>query len=129
VGVFIEMNRIYVLGTMDVNLPDNSGNSPGQIIKHQRLWYFFAHFKDAEECVLQNQSNIFEYYYNLALIEEHYVYDPTDKSETPINWGMTPQWWYQATFHPEPTDQLQNPTVRKIEQPACFKNICNFWAG
>jgi hypothetical protein len=123
------MQTIYVVGTMQLNLSDDSGDSPGGIIKHQRLWHFYARFEDAEKAVLENHSNIFEYYYNVALIEEHYIYDPTDKSETPFGWGMPNQWWYEATFYPEPNDRIRNPSVRKIEQPTFFKQICNFWAG
>ena len=114
---------------MQLNLSDDSGDSPSGVIKQRRLWGFFANFKDAEESVLKNHSDIFEYYYNVALIEEHYVYDSTEKSETPIAWDVPTQWWYEATYYPEPTNQLQNPSVRKIEQPTFFKHVCNFWAG
>lgn len=94
-------------------------------IKSQRLWHFFAHFEDAEKCVLENHTNIFEYTYNLALIEEHYVYDPNDPSKN-YNF-IAPQWWYQATY---PNNSVNcDPEIKKIDQPECFKQICNFWAG
>ena len=112
---------------------DLLANSTSSAIKHQRLWGFFTNFKDAERSVLENRSenhsNIFEYYYNIALIEEYYVYDSSDDSEIHISLNTPTQWWYQATYYPEPNDRLINPTICKIEQPKCFSHTCNFWAG
>ena len=114
------MNKIYVVGVMTLKSDfSNTIKSP------KRLWYFFVNFKDAEKCVLENQTNIFEYTYNLALIEEHYVYDPNDNSKPGDI--IAPQWWYQAIYPNNGVDV--NPEIRKIEQPECFKQICNFWAG
>jgi hypothetical protein len=112
------MNKVYAVGVM--TLKDDVCNA----IKSQRLWHFFAHFEDAEKCVLENQTNIFEYTYNLALIEEHFVYDPNDSEPGNI---VAPQWWYQAIYPNNGIDVV--PQIKKIEQPECFKQLCNFWAG
>jgi hypothetical protein len=125
-----QMNKVYAVGVMQADLSDNSGNSPGQIIKASRLWFFFARFEDAEECVLQNQTDIFEYYYNVALIEEHYVYDPHDPEGATQKWNTPTQWWYEAIYPVVNTGKDDvGPQIRKMENPKIFEHIYCFWAG
>jgi hypothetical protein len=119
------MNKIYTLGTMQIDLDSNSSR-----INSRRLWYFFANFEDAEKWVLENGENIFEYYYNVALIEEYPVFNPKDIDDAFFN--LPQQWWYKCHFPLPPfPDNIEVPLliISKIETPPQFKNICNFWAG
>lgn len=92
-----------------------------------RLWHFFANFEDAEACVLGNKGDIFESYYNVALIEEHYVIDPIDPPPPEFDWLVAKQWWYKVDY-PEsydPAEQLFiKPVVSKMDQaPQMLRNV------
>jgi len=122
------MNKVYTVGVMQVDLSDDPNKFP--IRKAERLWFFYTRFEDAEKCVLENQTDIFEYYYNIALIEEHYVRDPADPPLPGTDILCAKQWWYLATYkEDDELDSGPNPTVTAIDQPVGFKNIVNFWAG
>lgn len=114
------MNKIYVVGVMEVDRNDPEYSTK----KSSRVWYFFVNFADAEKCVIENQCNIFEYSYNIALIEEHYVYDPQDPPKDLEDRVIAKQWWYEAIF-----TEPDNPIVSKIEPPRQFENVFNFWAS
>ena len=120
------MYKVYAVGVMQVDL-SRADKFPSD--RKSRLWFFFANFEDAEKCVLENQSDIFEYYYNIALIEEHYVHDPNDPAPPEIG-VIAKQWWYEAQY---PTDEKTGESlpliISKIETPQIFRNIVNFWAG
>jgi hypothetical protein len=124
------MNKVYAVGVMQVDLTDDPAKFP--IRKAERLWFFYANFEDAEKCVLENQTDIFEYYYNIALIEEHYVHDPKDPASPDADIVCAKQWWYLATYKEEDADELEvasNPTITAIDQPKGFEHVVNFWAG
>lgn len=117
--------KIYAVGVIQADLSEN----PSHFIKSQRLWYLFADFESAEKCVLENQSDIFEYYYNVALIEEITVLFPKS-SEKNEDWRIPKQWWYKITYHEHPNDNIEiAPTIEKIETPKCVENVCCFWVG
>ena len=122
------MYKVYVVGVMQLDLTETK-RFPAE--RKTRLWHFFARFEDAEKCVLYNQNDIFESYYNIALIEEHYVYDPEDKPDVDFtSWLSAKQWWYKADHRlDEEGRYIGKVAVTKIEPPQIFRNIVNFWAG
>jgi hypothetical protein len=114
--------KVYAVGVIHADLSEN----PRRFIKDSRLWYLFADFQSAEKCVLENQSDIFEYYYNLALIEEIGVI-PSQKSKDKGTWGyIPPQWWYRIVYNDDPDGA---PTIEKIPTPKCMENVACFWVG
>jgi hypothetical protein len=117
--------KIYAVGVMTADLSEN----PRSFIKEQRLWYMFANFEDAEKCVLQNESDIFEYSYNLALIEEIYLIgSKTSDEEKEAGWTVPKQWWYYADYS-QGAESEPYPIVTKIDTPKTVENVCCFWCG
>jgi hypothetical protein len=116
------MNKVYAVGVIKY---DKLENASYFFIKNQRLWALFSKFEDAEQCVLENRGDLFEFYYNLACIEEINIIDYSNKeNEAP----STPkQWWYKITFFSG--GDHNDDVVEKIEQPEWMKNICNVWVG
>jgi hypothetical protein len=111
------MKKVYAVGALKVDLSEN----PRNFIKDQRLWYLFDNFEQAEHCVLNNQSDIFECYYNLALIEEISVIG--DSSEP---WSIPKQWWYKY----EPSfESGTEDVITAIPPPSCAENVACFWVG
>lgn len=111
------MSKIYAVGVMQLDF--DTGRTASK-----RLWYFYKNFEDAERGILENHSDIFEYYYNVALIEEHILIDGEGSdSDTFGNWQ---QWWYQATYLETGDGDLK---IERIETPICFQQICCLWAG
>lgn len=122
------MNKVYVVGVMQVDLSNETFSAK----KAERLWHLFARFEDAQKCVLENHTDIFEYYYNIALIEEHYVYDPDDPPPPLHDIMCAKQWWYRAEYttdYESNSMNPMNPVVKEAEQPKCFHGIVNFWVG
>jgi hypothetical protein len=113
---------IFALGVFkikNVNGRVESGN-----IQHRRLWMMTTEFKDAEECVLQNQGDIFENDYNFALIEDVNVLEPNVPSGT---YATVPkQWWYQAN-RKDDSDEIVS--IVHINAPEDFEGICHWWVG
>lgn len=108
---------------------DLSRNDKWPTDRSERLWFFYANFEDAERCVLENKGDIFEYYYNVALIEEHYVHDPNDRPPSNFNGLIARQWWYKVDYIQKEDGSLSDMVISKIDAPRIFKNIINFWAG
>jgi hypothetical protein len=106
------MSKVYAVGVIYADLSDNTINT----IKDQRLWYIFADFASAEKCVLENQSDIFESSYNIALIEEVSLIDPSNPNN---KWEVPKQWWYKATYDINP---IIEPTL-PLNVGVCF------WVG
>ena len=74
-------------------------------------------FEDAEEVVLENQTDIFEQgYYDTAVIEKvpYGVISIADEA-----------WWYKATFDAHG----DNAVVEKIETPEQFLDTFNIGIG
>lgn len=82
----------------------------------RRTWGFYFAFSDAEEVVFENQTDIFEHYYDHAVIEEF--------EEGTLSLGKKVQ-WYKANY---PGDG-QPPKITKIKEPKMFKGTCNFAMG
>jgi len=119
------MNIIYAVGVMQLDSPD-SKNYP---IKRTRLWHLFANFDEAEQCVLQNRGDIFERYYNFALIEETYVIDKNDPPLEGQFSGMPREWWYYADFANPKDGDPNEPTVSLCEKPKSLDRTVYFWVG
>ena len=117
----ITMHKVYAVGVLKADLSDN----PRRFIIDRRLWYLFADFEAAQKCVLENQSDIFEYYYNIALIEEISVLNPFDQNNA---WNIPTQWWYKITYHPSDDNEIP-PTIEEIPPPKCAENVACFWVG
>ena len=108
------MSTIYAMGVLNVDF------SARRYVKDQRLWQLYKKFEDAEQCVLSNNGDIFEQYYNYALIEEVKII-PLSKKELQ-KLSVPKQWWYKADYH---TDVV----ISKIEVPEQFKHMCYWWIG
>lgn len=117
------MAKIYAMGTMRVNLTDN----PSKFIESQRLWFLFSDFDTAEKAVLSNEFDIFEYYYNIALIEEIELLPVTDPKAL---YTSNNQWWYSAAYK-DNFNQIYdyNLEIKKIPKPMTVENLVNFWVG
>jgi hypothetical protein len=122
------MKKVYAIGTMLIDLSEKSKNR----IKSQRLWTLYHDFDEAEKVVLENGGDIFEYYYNVALIEEIGIIDKNDPPQPGQEhlWGPPRQWWYRAEYSTdENSRQSRDPAVSRMEIPENLKNVCYFWVG
>jgi hypothetical protein len=118
------MSKVYAVGVIQADLSEN----PRRFIKDQRLWFLYSKFEDAEKCVLENHSDIFEYYYNFAVIEEVYVIDPSSPRKKDEGNYVPKQWWYKADFSAG-REGDHHPVITSVEQPKCMENICCIWIG
>lgn len=109
------LTTVFAVGVIKADVLESSD----RFVLDSRLWYLFSTFEQAEQCILQNQTDIFESYYNLALIEEITVLD-----KHPI-WQAPKQWWYKATH----TDDDVMPHIEAIEAPQRAENVVCFWVG
>ncbi len=123
--------KVYALGVMQIEY--KHWDKPEEVadfrIKTDRLWSLYSNFEDAEEAVLNNYGDLFEYSYNMALIEEIHV---IDKNTHHLQYeGGEQRWWYWAQFTPDPLAPfgMTGPIVSKIECPQFFERTVNFWVG
>ena len=79
-------------------------------IVDSRRWGWYETLEDAEKVVLENESNIFENYYDYAVIEEM----PEGALACSKN-----EWWYL----------YKNDMVSKCKKPKKFFQVCNFCLG
>ncbi len=90
-------------------------------IKDDRTWGWFHTFKDAENIVLNNSGDIFEVYYNYAVIEE---VEPGFYHVNKV------RGWYKADYENRMKDRPNSPTVIKCKRKPNFaKSTCNFTMG
>jgi len=118
------MKKVYALGVM---LLDEKGG-----IKQSRLWSLYLNFEDAERAVLSNTGDIFEYYYNYALIEEIWVVNSEDNPTKEEVKELFPpkEWWYKATFYGDEVNEPPfNPKVEKTNKPQSLERVAFFWIG
>jgi len=109
------MTKVYAVGVIKADLSDNAHS----FIKESRLWSLFSSFVNAENSILRNEGDIFEYYYNLALIEEVMLAD--DSKLNP--YCISNQWWYHASY-------VENELVIvPIKKPKSVENVTCFWVG
>jgi hypothetical protein len=122
--------KVYALGVMQLEYDHRTkeGDPPSFFTKDQRLWSLYGSFEKAEEAMLNNYGDLFEYSYNLGLIEEVYVYGTPDDDASCINEN---RWWYLAEYTPDPSAPFgkTGPKVSKIECPEFFQRTVNFWVG
>lgn len=122
--------KVYALGVMQLEYDHRTkeGEPPSFFTKDQRLWGLYEKFEDAEEAMLNNMGDLFEYSYNLGLIEEVTVYSRT--TEFMSTWDEK-RWWYLAEYTPDPSAPFgkTGPKVSKIECPEFFLRTVNFWVG
>lgn len=85
----------------------------------RRCWGFELSFDEAERKVLGNVSDLFEFYYNWAVIERMPVGVPTWGSE-----GYKIMGWYEADY-----TTRGMPVIRKCEVPDHLKGMTNFAFG
>ena len=114
------MRKIYGVGCMKVDLE----NPKCKHFDSTYLQGLYTSFEDAEAAVLANEGDMVEFYYNVLIIEEMYLYgEGNDKYESrKIH-------WYKADFIGPETIFGKEPVVSKIECPEVFKNICHFLGG
>jgi hypothetical protein len=105
------MDKIYTLTVI---------NCKEDVIKDQRTCGWFKTFEEADEIVIDNQGDIFEVYYNYAVIEEY----------QPGFYFSAPQiQWYFADFDKRKDGRPNDPIVSKIDCPEKWKQICNWAMG
>src|SRR4051812_3822448 len=73
-----------------------------------RTWGWYEKFEDAEEVILKNLTDIFEYSYNYACIEE--------VPEGILTIAKVVQ-WYKADFNVTQIDSQPYPEVSKCDPP------------
>lgn len=124
--------KVYALGVMQLEFDHRTkeGDPPSFLTKDQRLWSLYGSFEDAEEAMLNNHGDLFEYSYNLGLIEEVYVWGTPD-DDGDASMINEKRWWYLAEYTPDPTAAFgkTGPKVSKIDCPEFFQRTMNFWVG
>jgi hypothetical protein len=122
--------KVYALGVMQIEYDHRSkeGEQPSFFSKDSRLWSLYATFEEAEEAMMNNSGDLFEFSYNLGLIEEVYVVGTKDDSPSRI---CEERWWYLAEYTPDPTAPFgkTGPKISKIDCPEFFQRTVNFWVG
>ena len=90
---------------------------PRSFPKTSRVWGFEMSLEEADRVVLSNQSDLFEFYYQYAVIEEVPAGVPA--------WGDGPlrTWWYKGTYR----DGRCYP--EKCECPEVYQGQMNFSMG
>jgi hypothetical protein len=104
--------KVYALGVFQI---DFELQSP---IKSARLWNLYKRFSNAEKSILSNSGDLFEFYYNYALIEEITVIPSREKYTLPE------QWWYHVDY-----SSADNVIISKIDVPKQFENTFCWWVG
>jgi hypothetical protein len=117
------MNKVYAVGVFQLDTSENARRPK----KSERLWHLFANLEEAQEAVLKNRGDLFEYYYNYALIEEVYVIDKNDQPKAGEFAGFPREWWYFADF--SQMDEDKNPKITEVSKPECFAQVVYFWVG
>lgn len=112
------MNKIYVIWVVQLN--EEGLNINRHTI--QRTWGWFSKFEDAEDIVLNNKGDIFEFYYNYACIEE--VEEGLYTSHKVIG-------WYQANYIDSDKNvfKMELENVEKVEAPKYANGMANFSMG
>jgi len=103
--------KVYAMGVLQI---DFNLRNP---IRSTRLWSLYKRVNDAENTVLTNSGDIFEFYYNYALIEEVSVIPSRGKFTLPE------QWWYHADYSEDKV------IISKVDVPKPFKNTFCWWVG
>ena len=113
-------HKVYAVGTLQIR----EVNKEDYSIKSDHLCALYARFEDAEKAVLENRGDIFENYYNYALIEETWVIDHSVPNEEAKNWFPPKEWWYKASW-----DDEGEITIEKTTKPESLDRVVFFWTG
>lgn len=103
--VNVKMDRIYVITVIYFD---------GKRIKESRRWGWTCSIEKAHDVIINNEADIFEDDYNLAVIEE------TNSNIPPQTKDIA---WYKAYRG------YDTITIELIERPKEMKNITNFGLG
>jgi len=103
--------KIYAMGVMLLDFELR------YVVRSTRLWALYKRFNDAEKTILTNSGDIFEFYYNYALIEEVSVIPSRGKFEFPK------QWWYYADY------SSGDLIISKVDVPKPLENTFCWWVG
>lgn len=97
------------------NIKDKPEGWESHLYKRVRCWGWFKDKKDAEQCIKQNWTDIYECgYYNVALIETI--------GEGPCARCNSDSWYSVNYVDPENNEY----DVKKIDKPKIFKSIVGF---
>jgi len=83
--------------------------------------FLFSNFKNAEDAILNNTFDLFERYYDYAIIEKQYILDEGSDEKSDINRCL----WYK----PEWNDDGEVISVSQVETPENYKNLVNLLGG
>lgn len=108
--------KIYAVGCLKIKEGE---------IQSSRLWWLFSSFERAEDSILSNDFDIFEHYYNYALIEEVQVVDLYSEEEkndaSPLHHK---EFWYRGTYDKVDVNTVH---VESTEKPEFLSGTCNFF--
>jgi hypothetical protein len=89
------------------------------LYKRIRCWGWFEKEEDAEKCIKENWTDIYELgYYNLAMIEPN--------TEGPISCGTESRWFDVKYLDTEENSFDNEYIVTEIDKPEAFKSIIGF---
>ena len=115
------MNKIYTIYVVALNDEGTKKSTrvgrKGNVYElGDRVWGWFDDFEKSEKVVLNNVTDIFEYYYNYACVEE--------VPQGVIAIAKVIQ-WYKASFDSD----RGVVSVVKVDPPPFAKNTVNFTMG
>ena len=114
-------HKVYATGVLKIQEVSKEDYS----IKSDHLCVLYGRFEDAEKAILENKGDMFEHYYNYALIEETWVIDHSVPSDgTKENWFPPQEWWYKASY-----DEEGECHVEKCDKPESLDRVVYFWTG
>lgn len=113
--------KIYAMGVLQMR----NGSC-----KNERLWALYKTFEDAQRAVLSNEGDIFECYYNYAMIEEIELIESKSSNEYigPQYNSFQKQWWYTTKYLEDNIPFEYYCLVEKIESPFPSNTIYT-WVG
>lgn len=95
-------------------MPKDDDKWESYLYKRIRCWGWFKDEKDAERCIMENWTDIYENgYYNLAIIEPH--------KQGPIGLVHRKDRWFDIGYIDGHTYN-----IKEIQKPARFGNIVGF---
>lgn len=117
------MNKIFFVTVFYIphdmlNLEETSIKRPKEwqsyLYKRVRCWGWFEKETDAEKCIKENWTDIYENgYYNLALIEP--------ATQGPTGLATRNARWFKVEYINEDTYD-----IKEIKRPKRFNNLCGF---
>lgn len=100
---------------LDQNAKEKPEGWSSHLYKRSRCWGWFEKEQDAEQCIKENWTDIYECgYYNLAMIEV--------MGQGPCNINPDQDRWFKAEY----VSGSDKYFVNEIDRPHRFKHICGF---